>query len=310
MNGTLRAIALLLFVLLLMPSSTPASGRVIGAFLSSDLPRYREAHRQMLKILSARGYTATSEIILQTPNPDPQSWANSIRKLTAYRADLIVAYGAPAVATALKEGDGVPVVAADAVLPDSAPPNGLCGITARVPMITLLRVLQEIKHQHRIGVLYNSREVGSVRQLEEVRRMARQMNISLMEGNITTMGAVDAVTGSLLGKVDSLIITDSSVICRQFERVAARCRTARVATATTMPDGAERGALVSLEVSPEEQGEVAGQMAIRLLEGARPEQLGVATPRKIEMVLNLKVAREIEVTVPFQVLGMATRVLK
>lgn len=308
MKRLVTAIALL--VLILLPTATPASSRVIGAFLSSDLPRYREAHRHMLKVLSAKGYTASSEIILQTPNPDPQSWANSIRKLVAYRADLIVAYGAPAVAVALKEGDAVPVVAVDAVLPEGCQAGGLCGITARVPMVTLLRVLHDIRHQQRIGVLYNSREIGSVRQLEELRRAAHQMNITLVEGNATTPGAVEGVTSSLLAKSEGLIVTDSSVVSKQFDRIAARCRSARVALATSLPDGAERGALVSLEVSPAEQGEVAGQMVIRLLEGARPEQLGVATPRRVELVLNLKVARELEVTVPFQVLGMATRVLK
>lgn len=306
----MRTIALLLLLLLLLPSSTPASGKVIGAFLSSDLPRYREAHRQMLKVLAAHGVTASNEIIVQTPNPDPQSWGNTMRKLTAYGADLIVAYGASAVATALKEGDGIAVVAADAVLAEHTSSAELCGITARVPMVTLLRTLQEIRPQHRIGVLYNSREVGSQRQLDELRRAARQMNIALLESNTGTPGAVDNATAALLGKVDSLIITDSSVVCRQFDRIVARCRSARVATATTLPDGAERGALLSLEVNPAEQGEVAGHMAVRLLEGARPEQLGITQPRKIELVLNLKVAHDIQVAIPFQVLGMATRVLK
>lgn len=306
----MRTIALLLLLLLLLPSSTPASGKVIGAFLSSDLPRYREAHRQMLKVLAAHGVTASNEVIVQTPNPDPQSWGNTMRKLTAYGADLIVAYGASAVATALKEGDGIAVVAADAVLAEHTASTDLCGITARVPMVTLLRTLQEIRPQHRIGVLYNSREVGSQRQLDELRRAARQMNIPLLESNTGTPGAVDNATTALLGKVDSLIITDSSVVCRQFDRIVARCRSAGVAAATTLPGGAERGALLSLEVNPAEQGEVAGHMAVRLLEGARPEQLGITQPRKIELVLNLKVAHDIQVAIPFQVLGMATRVLK
>jgi putative ABC transport system substrate-binding protein len=310
MPTPLRSIALLLMLLVLLPSSTPASSKVIGALLSSDLPRYREAHRQVLKTLAAHGFSSSTEVIVQTPTPDPQSWGNAMRKLTAYGADLVVAYGASAVATALKEGDGLPVVAADAVLGEGTPDSELCGITARVPMVTLLRVLQEIRPQQRVGVLYNSREVGSVRQLEELRRAARQMNITLLEGNAGTSGAVESATTAVLAKADSLIITDSSVVCRQFDRIVARCRTARMAVATTLPDGAERGALLSLEVSPTEQGEVAGHMAVRLLEGARPAQLGIKQPRKIELVLNLKVAHDIQLAVPFQVLGTATRVLK
>ncbi len=310
MHVAIRVIALLLvpLILLVLPGSAPASGRIIGALLTSDLARYREAHRQMLKVLAARGLAASSEIIVQTPNPDPQSWGNSIRKLMAYGADIIVAYGAPAVAAALKEGDGVPVVAADAVLPEGAAGNDLCGISARVPMVTLLRVLEGVKHLQHIGVLYNSHEVGSLRQRDELRRAARQMNITLVEMNATTAGAVEPATATLLGKVGGLIVTESSVICRHFDRIAARSRHAGVLLATTLPGGAERGALVSLEISPTEQGEVAGLMTVRLLEGAHPAQLGVASPRRIELALNLKVARALETTIPFQVLSIATRI--
>lgn len=311
MNRSLCAITLLGLSLLLLPASIPASGRVIGALLTSDQPRYREAHRQMLKVLAARGYTATSQIIVQTPNPDHQSWTNAMRKLTAYGASMVVAYGAPAVEIARQTGNDVPVVASDAVLPEGThATKTLCGITARVPMITLLRVLQEIKPTQQIGVLYNSREAGSLRQVEELRRAARTLPITLIEANAGTPGAVETAASSLMGRVDGLIITESSVVCRQFDQITATARKAGVLVATPLPGGAERGALVSLEISPAEQGEVAGQMVVRLLEGARPEGLGIASPRKIELVLNLKVARDIEVVIPFQVLGMATRVLK
>ena len=310
MRILLRTIALITLLLLPLPPSTPAAGRVIGAFLSSDQPRYREAHRQMLKTLAALGHATSAEIILQTPNPDPQSWSNTMRKLNAYDARIIVAYGASAVAVALKEGDGLPVVAVDAVLPDGAPSNNLCGIHARVPMITLLRVLQETRQSQRVGVLYNSREIGSLRQLEELRQAARQMQITLIEANAATPAAVEKATSSLLGQVNGLVVTESSVICRQFDRIIAKSRDAAIPVVTPLPDGADRGALASLEVSPAEQGSVAGQMVARLLEGARPGQLGVVAPRRIELVLNLKAAKELSVTLPFSILGMATRVLQ
>ena len=300
----------LLMVLALMPAAVPATGTVIGVVLSSDLPRYREAHRHLLKVLSAKGYTSSSEILLQTPNPDPQSWSNAVRKLAAYRAGLIVAYGAPAVATAVQEGGGIPVLAVDAVLPEGIPVQGLCGISSRVPMVTLQRVLQESRHPRAVGVLYSSRDVGSLRQLEELRRAARQGGYTLQEGNVASAAALDKTLAALLERCDALIVTEGGLISRQFERIVARARQARVPVATTMPDGAERGALVALEVSPAEQGEVAGRMAVRLLEGARPEQVGVESPRRVELVVNLRVAKSLDIAVPFQVLGMATRVIK
>jgi putative ABC transport system substrate-binding protein len=304
-------LALTMAIMLPLPASSPAASRMVGVFLTSDLPRYREAHQQFMKVFSAKGYAGSSEFILQTPNPDPQSWSNAARKYAAYRTDLIVAYGAPAVAAALKETDGIPIVAADAVLPESNHNEpGLCGISARVPMFTLVKLLQEMRPIHKLGVLYNSREIGSVRQLDDIRKAARQLNIVVNEVNVGSSSGVDSGISQILERSDALIVTESSVICRNFEKIISRTRAAKIPVATSMPEAAERGALVSLEISPAEQGQTAAQVAIKLIEGAKPAQMGIASPKKIELVINLKTARELDINVPFQVLGTATRILR
>jgi putative ABC transport system substrate-binding protein len=77
-----------------------------------------------------------------------------------------------------------------------------------------------------------------------------------------------------------------------------------------MPDAAEKGALVSLEISPQEQGHLAAEIVVRILEGATPEHLSLLTPRRIELIVNMRSARELGINLPFAVLGNATRVLK
>src|SRR6185369_3089998 len=122
-----------------LPLHCHAAGKVIAAMMSSDQPRYREAHRAFVKSLAARGYTASNtEIILQTPNPDPLSWSNTVRKFNAYRPDLIMAYGAPAALVAMKESDGIPVVSVD-MYSSEKPARGTCGVSSRVPRVTLLK---------------------------------------------------------------------------------------------------------------------------------------------------------------------------
>lgn len=310
----LRHIACLILtmaILLPLPASSPAASRIVGVFLTSDLPRYREAHQQFMKIFSARGYAGSSEFILQTPNPDPQSWSNAARKYAAYRADLIVAYGAPAVSAALKETEGIPIVAVDAVLPEAGHNEpDICGINARVPMFTLVKLLQEMRPIHKLGVLYNSREAGSVRQLDDIRKAAKQLNIVLNEVNVGSSSGIDNGISQIIERSDAVIVTESSVICRSFEKIISRTRAAKIPVASPMPEAAERGALISLEISPAEQGQTAAQVAIKLIEGAKPSQIGIASPKRIELIINLKTAREMDINVPFQVLGTATRILR
>src|SRR5512133_2930699 len=307
MRTRLLCIALAGIILLAgRPLDCHAAGKLIAAIMSSDQPRYREAHRAFVKSLTARGYSpATTEIILQSPNPDQLSWSNTIRKFNAYKPDLILAYGAPAALTAMKESAGIPVVSADIYTTETTV-TGLCGVGSRVPMITLLKTLQEIRPYRRVGILYTSRETGSKRQADDIKKAALQLGATVAEGNFSTAAALEAGINSFIDGVDVVSATEY----RNFERIISRARAHNTPVASIMPDSAERGALVSLEVSPQEQGHLAAEIAVRILEGATPEHLSLLTPRRVELIVNLRVAHEMGLNPPFTVLGNATRVIK
>ncbi|MBL0225806.1 MAG: ABC transporter substrate-binding protein [Geobacteraceae bacterium] len=287
-----------------------AAGRVIAAVMSSDQPRYREAHRTFVKSLTDRGYPpGTTEIILQTPNPDQLSWSNTIRKFNAYKPDLIVAYGAPAALTAMKESNGIPVVSVD-VYGTEQPTKGMCGVSSRIPMITLLKALQDIRPYRRIGIIYTGREAGSQRQRDDIRKLALQLGVIVAELNAANSAALESGLDTLIERSDVIITTESSVACRGFDRIISHTRQHNIPVASTMPDAAEKGALVSLEISPQEQGHRAADIVVRLLEGATPDHLSLLTPRRVDLILNMLIAREMGLTLPFPVLGSATRIIK
>jgi putative ABC transport system substrate-binding protein len=287
-----------------------AAGKLIAVIMSSDQPRYREAHRAFVKSLTARGYPpATTEIMLQTPNPDQLSWSNTVRKFNAYKPDLIVAYGAPAASVAMKESNGIPVVSAD-IYTSEQPIKGMCGVSSRVPMITLLKTLQDISPYRRIGIIYTSRETGSQRQRDDLKKLALQLGMSVAEVNAATSATLENGLTSLMERSDVIVATESSVVCRNFDRIITRTRGKNIPVAATMPDAAEKGALVSLEISPQEQGHLAAEIVVRILEGAAPEHLSLLTPRQIDLIVNMRIAREMGLNLPFPVLGNATRVIK
>ena len=287
-----------------------AAGKLIAAIMSSDQPRYYEAHRALVKSLTARGYPPdTTEIILQTPKPNQLSWSNTIRKFNAYKPDLIVAYGAPAASVAMKESDGIPVVSVDVYATEQSV-KGMCGVSSRVPMITLLKTLQEIRPYRRIGIIYTSRENGSQLQRDDIRKLALQLGVTVAEANVTTTAALESGLTSLIERSDVIIATESSIAWRNFDRIITRTRAHNIPVAATMPDSAEKGALVSLETSPQEQGHLAADIVVRLLEGASPDHLTLLTPRSVDLIINMRIATDMGLTLPFPVLGNATRVIK
>ena len=297
-----------------------AARKLVAAVLTSDLPRYREAHKAFTRTLAQKGYDQSNiEIITQSPNPDPISWANTIRKFNAIGADIIITYGAPVTLAAMREADNTPIVFVDVYGPVetgitrsmSLPGGNVTGISSKVPMVTLIKTAQEVKPIRNLGVLYNSREIGSVVQLKEIKRVAAQMGFVVVEMNVSSTTMLDNALGSLLSShVDWVYLSESTPVNRSFEKIVRRANEYKIPIMSHIPDAAEKGALIALEINSLEQGQLAGDYAVKILAGKKPAHMPISTPKKIDLIVNLKVARSLDLHVPIQVLNVTTRVMK
>lgn len=319
MSGKLVRIVLVAVVLCMVTLPAHAAGKLVAAVLTSDLPRYREAHRAFIKALALKGYDQSNvDIILQSPNPDPISWSNTIRKFNAIGADLIVTYGAPATQTAMREVEEAPVLFVDVYGPIetgvtrslTTTGRNMTGVSSKVPMVTLVKAVMDIKPVKTMGVLYNSREAGSVVQLKEIKRVASQQGFAVVEANVSSHAGLDAALNSFLSKVDCIYVAESSLACRSFEKIVHRANEHKIPVISQMPEASDKGALVALEVNPAEQGQIAGDYAAKILGGRKASQLPVLTPKKVDLVINLRAARALDLHVHFQVLSLATKILK
>ena len=296
-----------------------AARKFVAAVLTSDMPRYKEAYRAFVKGLAAKGFgEGEVEFVTQTPNPDPVSWANSVRKFNALNPDLLVTFGAPATISATLEFVSMPIVFADVYGPVetgisrsmSKAGGNLCGVSSKVPMATLVKTMMSIRPVKTLGILYNSRERGSLVQTQEIRRLAAQHGFAVMEANVPVASGLDAALGHLLSRSDCLFVSESSVVNRGMEKIILRAMDARVPVISLAPDASIKGALLSLEISPVEQGQLAAGHAAKILSGTKPGDLPILTPLKVELVINLGSAKALDLQVPFRVLSVATKVIK
>jgi len=301
-------------------SDSRAAGKLVAALLTCDLPRYREAHKAFVKALVLKGYDQSNvEVITQTPNPDLISWSNSIRKFSAIGADVIVAYGTSATLAALRESRDIPIVFADVYGPvetgvaKSMTSSGrnIAGISSKVPLVTLIRTAMELKPIKSLGVVCATREEGSLVQLKEARKITAQAGVTLVEANLTSVAGFDASLASLFAtRVDCIYVTECTAGGRNFEKIVHRANELKIPVISQMPGAAQKGAILSLEADPVEQGQAAAEYVARILAGKKASQLPVVTPKRIDLIVNLKAAKALDLNVPFPVLTAATRVLK
>lgn len=308
-----------LMVGILGPSPASAKDQFVAVVITGDLPRYREAHEAFVKVLEAGGLDRSKvQIYVQTPNPDRMSWINSIRKAVGVGADLIVTYGAPVTLTAKKEAKGIPVLFADVYDPVGtgivkalAVPGGeITGVSGKTPLVTLIKNYVEVKGTRNVGVLYSADDLGSVRQVEELEKLGSQYGFSVHKTDVASPNGIDKALTSLPAGIDTLFVTESPILHLVLDNIMTYASKKEMPVISQIPGLCDQGALMTLEADPSEQGQLAGVHALQILSGQKAHTLPVRTPKKVSLIINLKVAHEEGLTVPFQVLGMATRVIK
>ncbi len=308
----MRGMHWLLLALALMGSAVPAAAadKTVGMILSGDIPYYRAMHTAFSQALAKEGFgRGTVDTLLQTPSPDPLSWASAAHKLVVADVNVLVTFGAPATLAAIGETKGIPIVFAGVYDPDAvgAKARNVTGVSAKVPLTSLLKYLKKLVPYTRLAVVFNPSEPDSVRQVTESKQLEDRYGFKTLRMPVST--PEDANKLVFAGKADAVLITMSVVASEAIGAIIQQANGANIPTVSRLGGTAEAGVVLSLFPSPLEQGVVAAKTAARLLRGFSPASIPVALPRRVELVLNLNAARGIGVRVPMELIKDATKVI-
>ncbi len=318
-GGLLVLLVLLVGSLILPGRPAVAKETFVAVIIVSDLERYRSAHEAFLAFLQEKGLGEDRlRIYVQTPNADTLSLTNAVRKAVGVGADLLVTYGAQATLVARKENSHLPhlfsdvtdPVALDIVRGVGVPLKGVAGVSSKTPLETLVKTYRDIHSHPRLGILFTPDEPGSSLQRQQLEELCRGQSLNCVPLPAKKKEELAALVQSFAAGGGVLFLGDSPMLQKQAGDVLAAAEGAGVAVISQIPGLGERGALVTLEVDPVEQGELLAEQLLRVLDGGKPEDVPLRRPRNVALVINLNTAQRMNLTVPFQALRMATRVVK
>jgi len=292
----------------LLPAEAAAAGKTIGVVMTGNIPYYKDIHTAFSEGLAAEGLGAGSvEVVLQTPTPEPLSWMNSVRKLVAIGANVIVTYGAPATMTAMAETSDVPIVFAGVYDPKELgiPGKNATGISSTVPVASLVKNLKAISSFSNLGVVYSTSEKDTVLQANDVARLEATYNYRATKFNVKRPEDI-----AKIANVDALFLTTGCAAMHCVTNIISTVRKAKIPTATTIGGGEQSGIILTLSANPQEQGREAAKMAAQVVKGENPSSIAIGQPKKIDLIINLKEATDMGLKVPFDLLTSATRVIK
>lgn len=331
MTKTLFAFICLLPTLFLMSVSEAqqaTTAPVIG-FLSaspaSSISARIAALREGLKEL---GYTERRNIRIEYRYADNQRnrIAASAIELVGLNVEVIVS-GGPTATRALKEATAtIPIVMAQDLDPVASgfiaslarPGGNVTGLATLYPEITgkQIDLLREIVPRlSRLAVLGNSTTPGNAQALKEAALATAGLKVQMQYLDIPAdMHRADEIEAAFAaatnGHTDAVLVLASPVANRHRKRILELVANHRLPATYSRSEFVENGGLMTYSVSTNDLFRRAATYVDKILKGAKPSALPVEQPTKFELVINLKAAKQISLTMPPNVLARADRVIR
>ena len=328
MKATELAIQVGVFVLLLVISISEAqqgSGKMvrIGLLGTDRSPSTIPREKAFLQELRHLGWTESQNLTIER-----RYWENRAERLPALadellrlNLDMIVTTSGTAAWAVKKVTNTVPIVmisSADAVtqglIASLARPGGnvtgLTNISTDVIGKQLEILKEAFPRVSRVAVLYcpaSGRPITEIR-WSEIEAAARTLKIYLQPIEVSGPGEIDrALREASAERANAIFVHDCSVIPANAVELITKTKLPAIYPTSRF---AEAGGLMIYGPSGTELARRAAYFVDKILKGMKPADLPVEQPTKFELVINLKTAKQIGLTISPNVLARADKVIK
>jgi putative ABC transport system substrate-binding protein len=172
-----------------------------------------------------------------------------------------------------------------------------------------LELLKQIKPQMAtVAILLNPANPGTSLQL--VRRVAESLHVALESVEVHGANEIEGAISNIgVRRIDALLVPSDTLFASHYHAIADRAVKTRIASAGTF-DFAHAGGLVGYSTSRMEAWRYLVGYVDKILKGAKPGDLPVEQPIKNELVISLKTAKALGLTVPQSLLLRADEVIQ
>ena len=297
-------------------------------FLSSSDPARESARFEAIRLaLRELGYIEGQNIAIEyrytegKPGRNPELAAELVR----LKVDIIVAVGGdPQIRAAMNatktipivmSGPGVDPVGAGLIESLARPGGNVTGVTHLQVELggKRLELFKEaVPKLARVAVLYDSATPASVLDVKEVLpAAARALRLTIQPWEIRAADGFEKVFAALnKERPDGLYVSPGPLTLANRKRIADFALKSKLPSMYVRREFVEAGGLMSYSADLVDSYRRVAYFVDRILKGAKPADLPVEQPTKFELVINLKTAKQIGLTIPPEVLARASKLIK
>ena len=303
-------------------ASLPRIGYLSAGSLS-DLrqSRYLEAFRQGLHEL---GYVDGQTIAIEFRRADGKAdrLPGLAAELARLKVNVIVAVSTPAVQAAKHATETIPIVmvavgdpvAAGFVASLARPGGNITGLSTMTPELVgkQMELLKEVVPKvSRVAFLGNPANPNHAQQVRDAQDGARALGVRLQPLEARGPSEIDhAFAAITTERADAVIVHVDGMLLDHRTRIADHAARRRLPTVSGQSDHAEAGGLLAYGPGLSDRFRRAATYVDKILKGAKPGDLPVEQPTKFELVINLKTAKALGLTIPPSLLQRADELIQ
>ncbi|HEY6858680.1 MAG TPA: ABC transporter substrate-binding protein [Pseudolabrys sp.] len=290
-------------------SSAALEANLVGAF--------REGLREL-------GYEEGHNIVIEYRWADGkyERFPALVTELIAAKVDVIVTAGTPAALAVKKATTTVPLVmvavgdpVGTGLVPSLARPDGnLTGLSSVAPDLEgkRLELLREIVPSvSRVAVFFNSVNPFHVASMRQAQAAGKTLGIKVQQHDIRKSEDLDGAFAAIRKeRPDALLILADRVFLHNRQRMMDFTQEQRLPNVNAYKELVEAGGLISYGPSYEDMHKRAAIYVNKILKGAKPGNLPIEQPTKFTLVVNLKAAKALDISMPPTVLSRADEVIE
>jgi putative ABC transport system substrate-binding protein len=302
------------------PATTPVVG-VLSSLSSSDTAK-RVA--SVVQGMADAGFIAGRQVVVEERIASGRYDALPplAAELVNRRVNVIVALAPPAAFAAKALTATIPIVFIGAFDPVKAglvpnlnrPGGSITGVTflsASLGAKRLELARELVPGANVIGLIINPRNVDGLEELRDAQTAATALGVQLRVSEVSDRGElVRAFDGFKRDPLKVVLISPDPFLQQEREAIEAFAAQNRLPMITSFEESVRANGLISYGADRSEAARVLGTYVGRILKGAVPGDLPVVQPTKVSLIINLRTAKAIGLTIPPTVLARADEVIE
>ncbi len=283
---------------------------------------FRESFKQVLR---EHGYVEGKNLVLELRYGEARAerLPALARELVSLKVDLIVAATDPATAAVKRETQTIPIVMANSSDPvgsgfvaSLAHPGGnvtgLSSLSSELSGKRLELLMDVVPKLSRVAIIWNRDVRGALLDYKETEGAARSLRLELQSVEVSRAEDLDrAFSAVTKERAQGLIVPGPNpVLFANRGQIVSFAQGNRLPAMYGQGEFVDAGGLMSYGPSIPDLWRLAATYVDKILTGRKPADLPVEQPTKFELVINLKTAKQIGLTIPPNVLARADRVIK